>query len=540
MILPNSPQDDDRPYLWNGENYLIKMLHDLDPLDQIKVIRKWADFSLMRNPFCVPYPLELGTQLFTSTVMNPSTAVTSSAKSLQPSAASASANMIDGFVIGGGSQSLGKPHLSKMKQALVSSSVHESTKDSPYRWDPVSRTFETASALSASALVPVGVVQSFVSNQDMQRIRAAEGVILQAERAYLDSLPMITQEDGEQLSLEEEQDGEQTSALEGRELKRDHTNKKKVALPFFPALLIHSQTHSSTATANRKTPSVEEDPHHSSRPLRKGYKKSVRDRLAEISALKEKIEKEKALLAISEAAQPRAPPQPWASRQSAKRAESLRQEVRGGALVEAPAEEEAEEEQEQEEDLSEGEEAKDHESSTHLLSATEDGGSLDDDSDMFQQMPPVLSPSPPSAAPAEGPKSSSSPSLGNLLKSSNSFKEKAGRKPTPKQRGHKSGSKKLKQAALEKAAVRIQATVRGWRMMRYARAFRQQAIVSSTLLQKIVRGFCARVRVKAALLRKRASTLIQKRTRGMITRVRPSSLFSSRPHHLTLPPPFRT
>lgn len=138
--------------------------------------------------------------------------------------------MIDGFVIGGGSQSLGKPHLSKRKQALVSSCVHESTKDSPYRWDPVSRTFETAGAMTASALVPVGVVQSFVSNQDMNRIRVAEGVILQAERVYLDSLPMTTLKD-------EENEIEQLKASEGNE----HRNQKKVPpLLFFSPLLNYS------------------------------------------------------------------------------------------------------------------------------------------------------------------------------------------------------------------------------------------------------------------------------------------------------------
>jgi hypothetical protein len=226
-------QDDERPYLWNGENYLLKMLHDLDPLDQYKVIRKWADFSFTRNPFSVPYPLEHGTQLFTATVMNPNSATAAST--------TASANMIDGFVIGGGSQSLGKPHLSRKQQALVSSSVHESTKISPYRWDPVSGTFETSGAVAAAARVPVGVVQSFVSNQDMQRIRVAEGVILQAERVYLDSLPMRIQEDKDReeqqrqrLSAEAEQEaGEEMKTTAERGAKRAKTKVSLSPLSLF-------------------------------------------------------------------------------------------------------------------------------------------------------------------------------------------------------------------------------------------------------------------------------------------------------------------
>jgi hypothetical protein len=45
-------------------NYLLKMPSDLDYLDEYLAIRKWIGFPLARNPFCVPYPMEEGVDLF--------------------------------------------------------------------------------------------------------------------------------------------------------------------------------------------------------------------------------------------------------------------------------------------------------------------------------------------------------------------------------------------------------------------------------------------------------------------------------------------
>jgi hypothetical protein len=164
--------------MWNGDNYLLKIMKDLDFLDQHRPIRKWANFRLTRNPFCVPYPLELGSHLFTATVMNPPSAA------IEPSSTSSrlasSGHVADGFFVGGGSQSLGAPHLTKKRQALLSSSVHEATNVSPYRWDPLTGAFDTRDG-GPMPLVPTGAIQSFVSNQDMARIRAAEQALLLEE-----------------------------------------------------------------------------------------------------------------------------------------------------------------------------------------------------------------------------------------------------------------------------------------------------------------------------------------------------------------------
>ena len=51
--------------MWNGVNYLLKMPSDLDYLSEYKVIRTWMGFDISRNPFCVPYPLEEGAEVFT-------------------------------------------------------------------------------------------------------------------------------------------------------------------------------------------------------------------------------------------------------------------------------------------------------------------------------------------------------------------------------------------------------------------------------------------------------------------------------------------
>jgi hypothetical protein len=50
--------------MWNGVNYLLKMPSDLDYLSQYRAIRSWLGFKIIRNPFCVPYPLEDGVPMF--------------------------------------------------------------------------------------------------------------------------------------------------------------------------------------------------------------------------------------------------------------------------------------------------------------------------------------------------------------------------------------------------------------------------------------------------------------------------------------------
>jgi hypothetical protein len=54
--------DDQAIFIWNGLNYLLKIPSDLDFLAEYRAVQIWMGFSLLRNPFCVPFPLESNTR----------------------------------------------------------------------------------------------------------------------------------------------------------------------------------------------------------------------------------------------------------------------------------------------------------------------------------------------------------------------------------------------------------------------------------------------------------------------------------------------
>eukprot|EP00753_Platysulcus_tardus_P012372 PLAT3355.21.p1 GENE.PLAT3355.21~~PLAT3355.21.p1 ORF type:complete len:1015 (-),score=507.57 PLAT3355.21:44-3088(-) len=49
-----------RPFVWNGVNYLLKLPSDMHRLKRWASLADWLGFSLERNPFLVPAPLEAG------------------------------------------------------------------------------------------------------------------------------------------------------------------------------------------------------------------------------------------------------------------------------------------------------------------------------------------------------------------------------------------------------------------------------------------------------------------------------------------------
>ena len=51
--------------MWDGINYLLKMPSDLDYLDKYLAIKKWLGFSIVRNPFCVPFGMDGGKRMHT-------------------------------------------------------------------------------------------------------------------------------------------------------------------------------------------------------------------------------------------------------------------------------------------------------------------------------------------------------------------------------------------------------------------------------------------------------------------------------------------
>lgn len=62
-------KDHDAAFMWNGVNYILKMPSDLDYLADYLAIKKWMGFTLTRNPFCVPYPLDEGKEVLNSKLL---------------------------------------------------------------------------------------------------------------------------------------------------------------------------------------------------------------------------------------------------------------------------------------------------------------------------------------------------------------------------------------------------------------------------------------------------------------------------------------
>ncbi len=56
--------------MWNGINYLLKIPSDIDYLIEYIAIKKWIGFSLQRNPFIIPFPMEEGVNLFSGNRLN--------------------------------------------------------------------------------------------------------------------------------------------------------------------------------------------------------------------------------------------------------------------------------------------------------------------------------------------------------------------------------------------------------------------------------------------------------------------------------------
>ena len=63
--------DKSAPFLFQSFNYLSRIPSDLDFLHSILILRQWIGFSLLRNPFLIPYPMKERQHLFTETISNP-------------------------------------------------------------------------------------------------------------------------------------------------------------------------------------------------------------------------------------------------------------------------------------------------------------------------------------------------------------------------------------------------------------------------------------------------------------------------------------
>ena len=160
--------DHDATFMWNGLNYMLKMSSDLDYLVKYKVINEWIGFSIERNPFCVPFPLENGIQLFADKVLDPN-----HIEQGMPS---------DGFMLGGLTHTT-------MKKAYAPINSDNNAATSPGKGGnsrPVSRADNAAKSKSSSTTGSSSrdVAQSFVLNSDMRKIKQCELVILKEEEKF--------------------------------------------------------------------------------------------------------------------------------------------------------------------------------------------------------------------------------------------------------------------------------------------------------------------------------------------------------------------
>ena len=165
--------DHDAAFMWNGVNYLLRMSTDLDYLMGYLVVRRWIGFSIIRNPFCIPFPMEEGVDMFSEAVLAPK-----------------HAGGMEGFAVGGITEkTMRTKYAIRPRSTRSAGSEHNITTGGPYR--------ARGDASSANPSSPSGATQSsagriagrreeatassIVLNEDMVKIRQAEMVILKEE-----------------------------------------------------------------------------------------------------------------------------------------------------------------------------------------------------------------------------------------------------------------------------------------------------------------------------------------------------------------------
>ena len=164
--------------MWNGINYLLKIPTDMDYIGQYRAITDWLGFGIIRNPFCVPYPMEEGAELFPGTAQDPSDLTGMSASTSDElantgsMAFSTSSKLRSKFPRGGMSRRGGM----------------DSTTTPGIRSPNRARRGESLSliqsAQNTSESTNIELMQGLGPNREMARIRCAERVILLEEEKY--------------------------------------------------------------------------------------------------------------------------------------------------------------------------------------------------------------------------------------------------------------------------------------------------------------------------------------------------------------------
>lgn len=172
----DSKNDHHAAFMWNGVNYLLKMPSDLDYLNDYRAIRSWLGFRIKRNPFCVPYPLEEGAKLFSATIMQPRH-VEGGASNVGFSIGGMLASKYqDNYALKDDafkSVFTGSPYKGKIPPPIVKSKQPSEGTKGTLAGDPAA---SGAAKQASGASMP-----SFILNEDMMMLRQAEMVILKEE-----------------------------------------------------------------------------------------------------------------------------------------------------------------------------------------------------------------------------------------------------------------------------------------------------------------------------------------------------------------------
>lgn len=150
-------EDPDATFVWNGIHYLLKMPSDLDYLSEYIAVQRWMGFPLIRNPFCIPFAMDL----------NPDPVSDVNSESLlSPQHVKGGVQQVEGFTVGG-----------PLSAQPSNSNTNTSEQQSKRGKKKTKKGGDWRSNATTEA-------QSFILNEDMKRIRWAEFLIMKAEQRF--------------------------------------------------------------------------------------------------------------------------------------------------------------------------------------------------------------------------------------------------------------------------------------------------------------------------------------------------------------------
>ena len=537
--------------MWNGINYLLKIPTDLDYIDDYKAITNWLGFSIRRNPFCVPYPMEDGQHLFAGSFMEPTK---------QEGLAGVNTSS-DGFTIGGGSSKVRQKLPKQQKNMSYEDSAFFSPKrdgsdfnkpvPSPYKSSGVgpaefSETIQVGHMKTQNGPMGTGTVQSFILNDEMTHVRNCEHVMLVEEDKYgrLDRDPQgrILPEEhslmkhlADNLDKDGRRDMSEQTVSDPRFAPHAKLSVGYADAPFYPGENDEEDEDDvgmkeedskdldslidEDSKGGSKSNHITRDKHRtggkvqlmtpaggSSRPRKPQFtntanqieflnsrkKKTSGDRMKEITYLKEKIAREKALLA---------------------------EEARNGyseesKVVETPKKKKRSKKPPVQTELSQ-------ESISSQLEAMKEDPEmveLNKEEEIAQEQYQL--------AEAEGKNIQDLKQIHRIVEVKERSREieRKRRKLTHEEAKRRGPPDDDLCNAYDYYATKAQAIIRGWLAKNYVRWYRIESYVCSKTIQTRVRGMISRIRVARMKHNNRAATLIQKQFRGMYARIKSAAL----------------